>query len=88
MDAPWWNGEPGSLPSDRDWVGQDERESVPKPTRYSCSDCGKTGTEGYTSVPTTDKVLCKDCAVRRGVAFLFDPRSWSEIAQALKQGAA
>lgn len=58
---------------------------------YTCSDCGKDGARNYTAVPTTRKMFCTDCSHRRqhdNPAYLFDPRSWAEIAQAREQGAA
>lgn len=56
-----------------------------------CDDCGKEGTDGFGSVIThtgESRRYCSICKIRRGLLYLFDPRSWSEIEQAMKGTAA
>lgn len=54
-----------------------------------CSDCGVKVSEGATiaHIPVsrsvvTSRTYCPECKVRRGLTYLFDPRSWAEIAAA------
>lgn len=83
MDAPYYNGEPGALPSDPEW---DERRDDSH-DGLSCSDCAAEWSSGFCSSPT-GKVFCWDCRVRRGFRFLFDARSWAVIEADLRKGAA
>lgn len=62
-----------------------------------CVDCGvanvKNGqpVHGFGSVIThglQSRIYCSECKTRRGLAYLFDSRSWREIEAAQKASAA
>lgn len=66
--------------------------------RKHCSDCGAANhtrqglpVHGFGSVITHDgqsRIYCSECKTRRGLAYKFDPRSWSEIEREQQRGAA
>lgn len=64
MDAPYYNGEPGALPSDREWDAREAAEPLDAPKGFfydHCRSCyGRTMPEQLQAYDG----ICGDCARR------------------------
>lgn len=70
MDAPYYNGEPGALPSDREW----DAKPAPEPETPTCVDCGDVVVWGGRSLAPLG-MLCRPCAdAREAIGAEFDAR--------------
>lgn len=61
MNASWWNGEPGALPTDPEWDRLHEREESPVP----CFDCGADAKVSTITHEGEGRSYCKSCAQQR-----------------------